>query len=133
MRLKYHFPGCRYCNSHLTNFQTILINLKISLMIELYIQVLMIMIQHLAGLIAKIDDVQNYIMNKLEINDPAQVTDSMIDAALNSAGQLVIIPFQDLLNLGSEARMNIPGISENNWTWKFQWEQIPENLVYQNP
>ena len=75
------------------------------------------------------DDVQNYIMNKLEINDPAQMTDSMIDAALNCAGQLVIIPFQDLLHLGSEARMNIPGISENNWTWKFQWEQIPENLA----
>ena len=75
------------------------------------------------------DDVQNHIMNKLGINDPAQVTDSMIDAALNCAGQLVIIPFQDLLHLGSEARMNIPGISENNWTWKFQWEQIPENLA----
>ena len=74
------------------------------------------------------EGVQHYIMNKLGINDPAQVTDSMIDAALNCAGQLVIIPFQDLLHLGSEARMNIPGISENNWTWKFQWEQIPENL-----
>lgn len=75
------------------------------------------------------NDVQNYIMNKLEITDPALVTNSMIDAALMSAGQLVIVPLQDLLNLGSEARMNIPGISENNWAWKFQWGQIPHDLV----
>jgi 4-alpha-glucanotransferase len=72
---------------------------------------------------------QSYIMNVLNISDANLVTDSIIDAALNSSGQLVIVPLQDLLHLGSEARMNIPGVSENNWTWKFQWDQIPLNLA----
>jgi len=74
-------------------------------------------------------DTQNYIMQSLNIDDTELVTDSVIDAALNSAGQLAIIPLQDLLDLGSEARMNIPGISENNWTWQFKWEQIPADLA----
>ncbi len=53
----------------------------------------------------------------------------MVEVAFNSQGQLAIIPVQDLLNLGSEARMNIPGISDDNWTWKFQWELITESIA----
>lgn len=74
-------------------------------------------------------DTQSHILKTLEITEPDQVCDSIIEAALNSQGQLVIIPLQDLLDLGSEARMNIPGISADNWTWKFQWEQIPNDLA----
>ena len=74
-------------------------------------------------------ETQSHIMKILEITETNQVTDSLIDAALKSLGQLVNIPLQDLLKLGSEARMNIPGISDNNWTWKFQWEQIPQDLA----
>ena len=32
---------------------------------------------------------------------------------------MVIVPLQDLLNLGSEARMNVPGVPEGNWRWRF--------------
>jgi 4-alpha-glucanotransferase len=31
---------------------------------------------------------------------------------------LAIAPFQDVLNLGSEARMNVPGRAEGNWGWR---------------
>ncbi len=43
----------------------------------------------------------------------------MILAAHASIAALVIVPLQDLLNLGSEARMNIPGVGEGNWQWRF--------------
>jgi len=43
----------------------------------------------------------------------------LIDAALGSRARLAVIPFQDLLARGSEARMNVPGRSRGNWRWRF--------------
>lgn len=74
-------------------------------------------------------ETQSHIMHILELTDSGQITDKLIEVAFNSRGQLAIVPIQDLLNLGSEARMNIPGISDDNWTWKFKWEQITESIV----
>ena len=42
----------------------------------------------------------------------------MMRAAFASVAGLVIVPVQDLLGLGSEARMNRPGIGQGNWTWR---------------
>jgi 4-alpha-glucanotransferase len=39
-------------------------------------------------------------------------------AALGSVGLLAIIPAQDLLGLGSEARLNTPGTASGNWLWR---------------
>ena len=33
---------------------------------------------------------------------------------------MAVIPLQDLLELGPEARMNVPGRPEDNWTWRYQ-------------
>jgi len=35
---------------------------------------------------------------------------------------------QDILELGSEARMNFPGKLGGNWTWRFDWDQVDSNL-----
>jgi 4-alpha-glucanotransferase/glycosidase len=46
-----------------------------------------------------------------------------------SKAKWVIIPFQDLLGLGSEARMNTPGTSEGNWEWRMKAEDLePETF-----
>ena len=42
----------------------------------------------------------------------------LIRAAVNSMASLSVIPMQDILGLGSEARMNRPSVSEGNWTWR---------------
>mgnify|MGYP001573688618 CR=1 FL=1 len=47
-----------------------------------------------------------------------------IDIVWDSPAPLAIVPMQDLLALGSEARTNVPGVAENNWRWKFRWDQI---------
>jgi 4-alpha-glucanotransferase len=39
------------------------------------------------------------------------------------------MPFQDILKLGSEARMNIPGTPFGNWEWRFLWEMLPRDLA----
>jgi len=37
---------------------------------------------------------------------------------------LAVAPLQDLLNLGPEARMNVPGHPEGNWTWRCTEEML---------
>ena len=44
----------------------------------------------------------------------------MIRAAWGSVADAAIAPLQDILGLGSEARMNLPGSSTGNWLWRFQ-------------
>lgn len=43
---------------------------------------------------------------------------ALLRAAYASVAQLAIVPLQDLLGLGSEARMNTPGIAAGNWSWR---------------
>lgn len=52
---------------------------------------------------------------------------TLIGTALSSVANLAIIPMQDILELGSEHRMNIPGTCEGNWKWSFNWGQVTEN------
>jgi 4-alpha-glucanotransferase len=42
----------------------------------------------------------------------------LIRAALGSVAQLAVVPLQDLLGLGPEARMNKPGTTVGNWLWR---------------
>jgi 4-alpha-glucanotransferase len=49
---------------------------------------------------------------------------ALIQAALGSVANLAVIPMQDILELGSEARMNTPGTTVGNWKWRFQWNQL---------
>jgi 4-alpha-glucanotransferase len=44
----------------------------------------------------------------------------MIRAALASVARLAIVPLQDILGLGSEARFNRPGTATGNWAWRFE-------------
>jgi len=54
---------------------------------------------------------------------------NLMRAALMSVADTAIIPFQDILKLGSEARMNIPGTAFGNWEWRFSWDMLPQDLA----
>lgn len=60
--------------------------------------------------------------------DGKMIVTDMIRAALMSVSNTVIIPFQDILGLSSEARMNIPGTANGNWGWRYTWDMVPKNL-----
>jgi 4-alpha-glucanotransferase len=47
-----------------------------------------------------------------------EVSWSMIRTAYTSVADLSIVPLQDVLDLGTEARMNTPGIARGNWSWQ---------------
>lgn len=53
---------------------------------------------------------------------------SMIRLALSSIANQAIIPLQDLLGLGSFARMNLPGNAEGNWAWRYRSEMLTGEL-----
>jgi 4-alpha-glucanotransferase len=56
------------------------------------------------------------------------LVNELIRAAYASVANIVIVPLQDILNLGGEARMNFPGKLGGNWMWRFTWNQIPNDL-----
>jgi 4-alpha-glucanotransferase len=51
--------------------------------------------------------------------DPAEPNWSLIEIAMQSRAELAVVPLQDVLGLGSEARMNHPGQPYGNWRWQF--------------
>jgi 4-alpha-glucanotransferase len=64
--------------------------------------------------------------------ESTEAAPALIRMAWSSVATLAIAPLQDLLNLGKEARMNVPGRTDGNWRWRcthilnpgaFQWLQ----------
>ncbi len=55
----------------------------------------------------------------------SDIVDDLIRTAYRGPARTAIIPMQDVLKLGSEARMNRPAVLDGNWGWRFEWDQIP--------
>jgi 4-alpha-glucanotransferase len=60
---------------------------------------------------------------------PDSMPEALIRAALGSVAQLAVIPVQDLLGLGSEARFNTPGTSSGNWIWRLPPQALSAQLA----
>ena len=75
------------------------------------------------------DHARQQVMRQLGVNDPEDVPATMIRTVLESRAALAILPMQDVLGLGSEARMNTPGTDNGNWTWRFEWDALPPDLA----
>ena len=52
----------------------------------------------------------------------------LITLAMHSIANTVIFPLQDVLNLGAEARMNLPGTGTDNWEWRLLPEQLTPKI-----
>jgi 4-alpha-glucanotransferase len=61
--------------------------------------------------------------------DPGDPAWSLIELAFSSPARLAIVPAQDVLSLGSEARLNTPGRSEGNWSWRLRRGQLTDELA----
>lgn len=53
----------------------------------------------------------------------------IIEMAIGSVAETAIIPMQDVLELGSESRMNTPGTATGNWGWRFRWNQLKSTQI----
>ncbi|MBI4455558.1 MAG: 4-alpha-glucanotransferase [Acidobacteria bacterium] len=62
-------------------------------------------------------------------SDGGEIHWDFIRLALASVASTAIFPLQDVLGLGSEARMNLPASTGRNWTWRFQPKQLKPKLA----
>jgi 4-alpha-glucanotransferase len=58
------------------------------------------------------------------IAQPTEIVWAMIRAAARSVADTCIFPLQDILHLGSEARMNVPSAGSGNWTWRYNLDSL---------
>jgi len=54
---------------------------------------------------------------------------AMLRTALGSVGVLAVLPMQDILQLGSEARLNRPGTTTGNWAWRLPGHSLTAELA----
>jgi len=78
-----------------------------------------------------LDDAGRQKVNEYMPADMTKMPWALIKTAFESTSGLAIIPMQDLLELDSGARMNTPGTSSGNWSWRFTWEQVSPELARQ--
>jgi 4-alpha-glucanotransferase len=55
----------------------------------------------------------------LGVTNANDIAWTLIRAAYTSVAATAIVPVQDILDLGSDARMNLPGAEHGNWSWRF--------------
>lgn len=65
----------------------------------------------------------------LNIKAKKEIYWEFIRAALSSVADTAIIPVQDYLGLGSEARVNMPSTLGNNWKWRLRDGQLDDSLA----
>jgi 4-alpha-glucanotransferase len=69
-------------------------------------------------------------LNRTE-GDEREITGELLRVGRSSTAALAIAPLQDLLNFGSEARMNLPGTAEGNWRWRTTKDMLNASLFEQ--
>ncbi len=72
---------------------------------------------------------RSFAKKYLNIKSSRELEWNFIRAALGSVSDTAVIPMQDYLGLGSEARINVPSTLGTNWKWRMVKGQIPEGLA----
>jgi 4-alpha-glucanotransferase len=67
------------------------------------------------------DRLHQYAGKTIEVEE---LTSFLCQLALSSVAKVAILPIQDVLNLGADARMNTPASTTTNWSWRLLPEQI---------
>ena len=61
-------------------------------------------------------------------SDGREIHWSFIRALLSSVADTAIVPVQDLLGLGTEARMNLPNSTSGNWAWRLKSGALTDEI-----
>ena len=82
-----------------------------------------------AGWYRKLPSAQREALQQQLGASKREVVWAIIREALASKADTAIVPAQDLLELGSEARMNVPGIAKGNWQWRLKDCALTQELA----
>ncbi len=74
------------------------------------------------------ENIQNHVISQINATSSDNIVDTMITLTLNTQANLAIIPLQDFLGLGSDARMNTPATIDRNWHWQYSPDQITAKI-----
>lgn len=80
-----------------------------------------------AGWYAELDDRSRSFLHQyvgVAENDSLNMPWILNRMALASVANLSVLPMQDILGLDGSHCMNVPGTTEGNWKWRFNWEQL---------
>jgi 4-alpha-glucanotransferase len=76
------------------------------------------------GWFAALSDADSAPVTRYLGTDGQDIAYDLIRLALSSIARTAIVPLQDVLDLGSEARFNLPGAPEGNWSWRVRADQL---------
>jgi 4-alpha-glucanotransferase len=82
-----------------------------------------------AGWYARLDDATRDQVRRYLARHDREVVDALIRSVLASVGQLAVLPAQDILHLGTEARLNRPGTVVGNWAWRLPQHALTPPLA----
>ena len=71
-----------------------------------------------------------WIMSKWPYENKEDVYRELMGRCLNSQADVVMTPLQDVLELDDTARMNVPGVAENNWSWRADGNSVNASKQY---
>ncbi|KEF32423.1 4-alpha-glucanotransferase (amylomaltase) [Marinobacter nitratireducens] len=80
------------------------------------------------GWYQSLDDRSRDYVNQYFDTDGRDMPWPLIKAAFRSVSSIALVPMQDFLGLGSSARFNTPGTTENNWLWKLDLADCTPDL-----
>ena len=74
-------------------------------------------------------EMQQYATEYMRLSKEEGMVWGVIRTAMSSVSDTCVIPLQDYLDLGAEARMNFPGTTNSNWTWRAKDGMIVDALA----
>ena len=74
---------------------------------------------------------RGFVRRYLGLDEAADLVQALIRAAFVSVADVAVVTAQDLLRLGTEARMNTPGTSGGNWQWRYEAGALDERLAHE--
>lgn len=81
------------------------------------------------GWYASCDEALQHKVRVYTGTDGHEINWTLIRLAMNSVADTAIFPLQDVLGLGSEARLNRPGQPYGNWAWRYRHEALTDDLA----
>jgi 4-alpha-glucanotransferase len=72
-------------------------------------------------------DTREFCLKYLD-SDAEEINWDLIRSVYASVANMAVVPLQDVIGLGSEARMNLPNSTEHNWSWRFQEGELTAEM-----
>ena len=75
------------------------------------------------------DEILNSLKAYFNSEDPKVLAEKIIQEGERSKSFLMVVPIQDWLGMGKEARINTPGTSSGNWQWRLRSMDLLKSLA----